>query len=583
VVPGGTLSGFASTDPPGADGSRVFTVNSTADGADFDLTDSVCDVDREKRGLQCTLRAAIMQANVTTAFDAIFFRIADAPGSRRIIAPVTPLPPIVAPAVINGASQPDSDSRPVEITGKRLASSLGIPGIDIRTDNVRVTRLVIHDFKGAGVAITGDANEVTNSILGIHNEFLDIRGNGYGVTITGGRENRVEDNRISANRFAGVYILLGGHNRIERNIIGLGRFAPPVSLPNGTHGIDVASSPNNLVRSNVVGPNKGYGIVIRGRDARANEVIGNFVGTDEERELAIGNRKGGILVSEAFSNLVGVSARGRVAGNVIHNNRGSGVHIDRGGLNTIQGNDIGAPFVFSGGGSGILIVDSGGNRIGGRGPAGNRVAKNQADGIVIRGALASANAISGNVIGAEGEPNRGHGIVIDGGCCNTVGDERFGNAIQFNRGAGVLVQSGRGHTILSNTFAANGGLAIDIGRPGVTANDAGDVDTGANDLQNFPVLLDLRPGGEIFGFLRSVPRTRFIVQFFLSRRCDRSGHGEGEVLIGVVTGETDATGLLAIKARMKKPIPPGRAVTATATVAVETRSTSEFSRCLRSE
>ena len=48
----------------------------------------------------------------------------------------------------------------------------------------------------------------------------------------------------------------------------------------------------------------------------------------------------------------------------------------------------------------------------------------------------------------------------------------------------------RGNSIFSNT-----GIGIDLGNDGVTSNDAGDLDDGANNLQNFPVFTDVRISG----------------------------------------------------------------------------------------
>ncbi|MBA3950677.1 MAG: CSLREA domain-containing protein [Rubrobacter sp.] len=60
-----------------------FTVNSTGDDGDVGLPSGVCNTEPFLVGTEpeCTLRAAIEEANVTTAADTINFRIGG-PGSR---------------------------------------------------------------------------------------------------------------------------------------------------------------------------------------------------------------------------------------------------------------------------------------------------------------------------------------------------------------------------------------------------------------------------------------------------------------------------------------------------------------------
>jgi hypothetical protein len=80
---------------------------------------------------------------------------------------------------------------------------------------------------------------------------------------------------------------------------------------------------------------------------------------------------------------------------------------------------------------------------------------------------------------------------------------------------------------------------------GVTANDAGDGDTGANNLQNFPVLSSSSSlGGSttISGSLNSTASTTFTLEFFSNTVGDPSGFGEGQQFLGSTTVTTNSTG-----------------------------------------
>src|SRR5205085_522123 len=77
--------------------------------------------------------------------------------------------------------------------------------------------------------------------------------------------------------------------------------------------------------------------------------------------------------------------------------------------------------------------------------------------------------------------------------------------------AGVEVDPpATGNSILGNSIYGSGGLGIELREQttGVTLNDPGDTDTGANDLQNFPVITGVtRASGSttITGTLSSEP------------------------------------------------------------------------------
>ena len=51
-----------------------------------------------------------------------------------------------------------------------------------------------------------------------------------------------------------------------------------------------------------------------------------------------------------------------------------------------------------------------------------------------------------------------------------------------------MIDSGTGNSVMSNSIHTSSTLGINLGIDGVSANDAGDGDTGANNLQNYPVL-----------------------------------------------------------------------------------------------
>ncbi len=127
---------------PGYDESSnpTFTVNSTGDGGDSNLTDLTCD---DGSG-DCTLRAAIEQANDKLGADNINF---DIPGTGpHTITPATELPIIFDPVVIDGTTEPDFNGTPmVELDGSQTSGANGL-WISANADNSTIRGLVINGF-----------------------------------------------------------------------------------------------------------------------------------------------------------------------------------------------------------------------------------------------------------------------------------------------------------------------------------------------------------------------------------------------------------------------------------------------------
>jgi len=164
---------------------------------------------------------------------------------------------------------------------------------------------------------------------------------------------------------------------------------------------------------------------------------------------------------------------------------------------------------------------------------------------------------------------------------NTIGD----NSIFANGGDGVEVfSSGQGNSVLSNRISDNVGLGIDLlGTNGVTANDLvadKDSDTGANNLQNFPVITSaIRSSGgttTITGTINSNPSQNYSIQCFQADG-DPSHHGEGQFFLGSTTTATNANGDSSVFTCTSNDPEVDQEVSVTATNTAS-GDTSEFSR-----
>ena len=225
--------------------------------------------------------------------------------------------------------------------------------------------------------------------------------------------------------------------------------------------------------------------------------------------------------------------------NVISGNVGWGVLLQSGGVNNqILGNKIGlngdGSAALPNGDGGIWVVDTPGTRIGsGAASEGNSIGGNSGSGIVVEGASSAGAVIEGNGIGAD-QPNTADGIHLGNAAVDVSigGNGSAGNIIHSNAGAGIAVfgpgAPANGIEILGNSIYLNGGLGIDLGSDGVTANDAGDSDSGPNDLLNFPILTSAASmvggGVDIQGTVDTMPARGTIAidiypQYRLQRRC----------------------------------------------------------------
>jgi hypothetical protein len=401
-----------------------------------------------------------------------------------------------------------------------------------------------------------------------------VGGIGAGNVISGNDQNGVE---ISGSAATGTLV--------QGNFIGTdgtGR----VVVGNSRDGVVVNGAALNTIGGtasgmrNLISGNGGNGIQILG-DSTHIVVQGNYIGPDLTGSASLGNAAEGVLVNGCHTNPIGGTAAG--AGNLISGNGLDGIVILGAGGNLVQGNYIGTKAggmaALGNGRDSILLDFTYDNHIGGTAAgAGNLISGNQGTGIRmvefhIGGNLVEGNHIGTDVSGLSPLGNSRDGVRLDGVSGNRIGDITAGaaNTIAFNGGAGVFVASGTRNSIRGNSIFFNTGLGIDLAPVGVTPNDLGDFDTGANNLQNFPALAGATTNGvnsvTIRGTLNSTASTVFTLDFYASAVADPTHFGEGAIYLGSTTVMTPANALrsVAFGVTLTVAVPASYVIAATAT------------------
>ncbi|MDV6029055.1 MAG: DUF4347 domain-containing protein [Phycisphaera sp. RhM] len=370
-----------------------------------------------------------------------------------------------------------------------------------------------------------------------------------GLLLAAGSENSTIRGFVIQNFDQSGILIQSTGNTIAGNFIGLDADGTTITANNVSNttyfgGIRVESDNNTIggltaADRNVISGNNYAGLVFV--DASSNQVQGNYIGTDAGGTLDRGNSQEGIDLNRGGSNVIGgsnVNAR-----NVISGNDSDGMEIDGSDNNIIQGNYIGTDYT------------------------GTQDLGNTRDGIDVN--EDAGNGATGNLIGGTG-PNEGNLI--------------FGNDLN---GVEIRDNPTIENTILGNQIFGNGALGIELGNgDGVTANDASDVDSGSNNLQNFPVLTSAQMVSgtdlNILGSLNGVANSYYRIEFFASTSGDGTGYGEGQRYLGFANVTTDGSGNATINATLTANVLAGEIVSATATKSNVTfnafTDTSEFAQ-----
>jgi hypothetical protein len=470
-----------------------------------------------------------------------------------------------------------NSERGIEISGNSASSNL-IQGNYIGTD------------------VTGTVDLGNAQAIGGSGVFIDTADNNTIGGTTAAARNIISGN---GNPFLspGVEIFDPGAtgNLVQGNYIGLD--SAGAALGNYGEGVVITDSPANTIGGtsagarNVISSNGLVGIEISGGTATGNLVQGNYIGTDVSGASDMGNANSGVFIGDAPGNTIGGTSAG--ARNIISGNDSMGIEIINPGSssNLVTGNYIGT----NAGGTvdrgntlyGVYINGAGGSNTVGGTTAGARnvISGNDGGGVFVN--ATDASIVRGNFIGTEatgvsGLGNTSDGVRIGSGASsNQVGGTPAGsgNTIAFNSGDGVRVDAGVDNAILGNSIHTNSELGIDLANDGATDNDTDDPDSGANNKQNFPVVVTAQSGSTfVQGTLNSAASATFRLEFFSSPACDVSGRGEGKTFLGTTSVTTNSGGDTAYSAVFGTTATIGDVVTATATD--PTNNTSEFSDCL---
>lgn len=538
-----------------ADVPFMFVVNTTADTLDATRGDGIC---RTSAGT-CSLRAAIDEANRHRGRDIINFDIpGPAPHVIRVTTEFQHITDMTGGVEINGYSEPGTSPNTDPLisnaqigivlqgpgpnsTGRSIAR---INGIYVTSSQNVIRGIAVYNFwRPVWFAGTSaNDNSLIGSFVGLGTTPSTwvpapdpIYTNG-GVMIDDASRNLIgtpalaDRNVISGTYGSGVYLSHpnSNHNVVQNNIIGLSPTADR-AVRNHSHGVDLNfGSKYNLIGGN--GPFERN--IISGNDETGIELSHAYspyvtAGSDISDQWSIRN-------NEVIGNYIGFMPDGSVSSyskNVGDGRAEGGIHLE----DWIVDNVITDNWIVHDVGADINLQH-----------------------------YSSRNVISNNHLGVS--PNGGSVPQLAWGLSirqHSRSNKIVGNEIGSGAG-GIWMQNGDNHfnTISRNSIRGLTGLGIDLNRDGVTSNDVGDKDTGANHALNFP--------DRIVGSTTAVTGmacAKCTVEVFTSTAA-AGANGPGTTYLGSALAAPSGLWSLAVS------LTPGAVVTATSTAA--NGDTSEF-------
>ena len=245
--------------------------------------------------------------------DTITFNIPGA-GVHTII-PLTPLPTITDPVVIDGYTQPGSSANTLAV-GDNAVLRIEINGTNapggafiVNSAGNTFKGLVINRFfnasfnPGYAFRLIGAGNTIQGCYLGTNPAGDTDLHNTGGVSVEAGGNNLIGGPSAAARNLIlgssgnnAVEISGGNGNTIQGNYVGTNAAG---SAMLGVPGIDILTA-NNTIGGTVAGArnvtfsNGGLGISLRESNASGNTIQGNFIGIKATGNATLGGNTGGI-------------------------------------------------------------------------------------------------------------------------------------------------------------------------------------------------------------------------------------------------------------------------------------------------
>lgn len=189
-----------------------------------------------------SFRQAILSANLSPNRTRILFNI-PGPGPHTIL-PLTPLPDIASPVVIDATTQPGYAGAPIVAIGGVSAGASA--GLRLDAGQSVITGLAIHDFAGDGIIVRGDTDTIRGNYIGLTPTQAPASNSGHGISM-----------------FFSVDAAVGGAQTWDANVIAY----------NGANGVNLHPTTGfgNAFRGNSIHSNTGMGIDLDGNGITPND------------------------------------------------------------------------------------------------------------------------------------------------------------------------------------------------------------------------------------------------------------------------------------------------------------------------